>query len=742
VNNLAARAGRWSAVHWKAAVVGWLVFVAVAFALGNAVGTNKLKDADSGSGESAVAERILADAHFDDPAAESVLIHHPASAAADPAFKAVIVDIATKLGKVAGVEQVRSPLDTDSRGLVSKDGHSALVQFDIAGDPDQASGKVAPMLSAVAALGRAHPGYTVEEFGSASVERALSQTLDQDFKRAEYLSLPITLVILLLAFGALTAAGIPLLLAFSAVIGTLGLSALASHLLPATDITASVVLLMGLAVGVDYALFYLRREREETAAGRDSRSALQVAAATSGHAVLISGATVMVAMAGMLLAGDKTFTSIGVGAMLVVAVAVVGSLSVLPAVLAKLGRRVEWGRIPLLARSRRQGGGRIWSAILTPVLRRPLVAALAAGLLLLGLALPVLRLHTALSSFTDLPKGLPIVQTYQRLQASFPGSSVPAIVVIKDADVTSPEVTAAIAALHRQAIATGQMAEPVQVRVSPDRTVAQVQIPLAGSGQDAASHQALATLRGQVVPATVERLPGARVAVTGVTAGTTDFNQQMRQRTPVVFGFVLGLAFLLLLFSFRSIVIPIKAILLNLLSVGASYGILVAVFQFGWGASLIGADATGAIVSWLPLFLFAVLFGLSMDYHVFILSRVKELVDRGEPTTTAVEHGIKATAGTVTSAAIVMVGIFAIFATLRTIDMKQLGFGLAIAILLDATIVRGVLLPATMQLLGDWNWYLPRWLNWLPRLGRGDSSRVELEPAGVDALVEREPVKV
>jgi uncharacterized membrane protein YdfJ with MMPL/SSD domain len=731
MSNLAARMGRWSATHWKTALFGWVLFVAAAFSLTFFVQTRDLTSAEDSSGNSKLGEEIIAGAGFPEQAGESVIIQHPGLRADDPPFVAVVRDAAARLGRTPNVQDLQAPLGPAAKRLISKDGHSALISFEIPGSDAQTSDWVVPVLDQVRSLQRAHPGYVIGEFGGASADRELGTAIDTDLHRAEQLSLPITLLVLFVAFGALVAATIPVMLAFTAVLATYGISALASHLLPSSDATSSVILLIGMAVGTDYSLFYLRREREEVAAGRDRATALRIAAATSGQAVLISGATVIVAMAGMLLAGNGTFPSIGVGTMTVVLVAMVGSLTVLPALLSKLGNRVERGRIPFLRRrgSHQARGG--WAVILDRVLRRPLVSALAATIALLLLAVPALGLRTKMMGLGDMPRSLPIIATYERIQTAFPGSSVPAVVAVRAADVTAPPVRAAIDDLHRRAVASGQMSEPVQVQVNPAKTVALVNVPLAGDGHNRQSVQALHTLRGEVVPATVGKLPGVTVGVTGETAGTQDFSDQMRSRAPLVFGFVLGLAFLLLLVTFRSIVIPIKSILLNLLSVAASYGALVLIFQHGWGASLIGANSTGGITSWLPLFLFVVLFGLSMDYHIFILSRVKELVDRGEPTGVAVERGIKATAGTVTSAAAVMVAVFAIFAGLRLMDIKQLGVGLAIAVLLDATIIRGVLLPATMALLGEWNWYLPRWLQWLPRLGHGDLAG---RPAG-DGLV-------
>jgi RND superfamily putative drug exporter len=430
---------------------------------------------------------------------------------------------------------------------------------------------------------------------------------------------------------------------------------------------------------------------------------------------------VLISMAGMLVSGSSVFVSFGVGTMTVVAVAVVGSLTFLPAMLSWLGEKgwTEKGRVPILGRLRHRGGGqsRVWGWILDRVLARPLISAGVAGALLIALALPALGMHTITSGIEGLPKDEPIRQTHERVQAAFPGTTEPAEVVVQAADVTAPQVRAGIAQLRTQAVATGRMSEPTTVRVNPDRTLAVVDIPLHGSGESEEALASLAALRDDVIPATIERVPGTTVDISGATAGSKDFNDTMKSHLPLVFGFVLGAAFLLLLVTFRSLVIPLKAIVLNLLSVGASYGVLTLVFQHGWGESLLGFEAGAGITSWLPLFLFVVLFGLSMDYHVFIVSRIREAVLGGASTEAAVADGIKSTAGVVTSAAAVMIAVFSIFASLGAIEFKQMGVGLAAAILIDATLVRAVLLPATMKLLGDWNWYLPRRLAWLPKGG-------------------------
>jgi RND superfamily putative drug exporter len=483
-----------------------------------------------------------------------------------------------------------------------------------------------------------------------------------------------------------------------------------------------VILLIGLAVGIDYSLFYLRRYREERARGRSPAGALDVAAATSGRAVLISGLTVMAAMAGMFLMGTRVFQGFGVGTVLVVAIALVGSLTVLPALISKLGDRIDRGRVPFVKRiDERDGQSPFWGAIVGAVLRRPLLWGALAAALLVFLAIPAFRLHTADAGVQGLPRDLPVMKVYDRAQNAFPGRPLPAVVAVSAPDVTTPQVFAAISALRRRALATGQMQEPISVEISRSRRAARVQIPLVGKGTDSASNRALDSLRDKVIPATIGRVVGAQAHVTGMTAGSRDFNDSMKSHAPLVFAFVLGLVFVLLLVTFRSIVIPLKAIVLNLLSVGAAYGVLVLIFQDGRLESLLGFQSIGGVTSWLPLFLFVVLFGLSMDYHVLILSRVREAYDAGMPTERAVDYGIRATASVVTSAAVVMVAVFAIFATLGLLDFKMMGVGLAVAVLLDATIVRAVLLPATMSLLGDWNWYLPHWLEWLPRVGREEA---------------------
>ncbi len=730
--NLAARMGRWSASHRKTAIFGWLAFVIAAIVIGTAVGQRTIdQNSSNDAGQSAHADQILKQAGFTQSSrlTEIVVVQNRHLTVSAPAFRAAIADVAHTVAPMQNVHNLRFPSGQANRDQVSRDAHTALVEWDMSGKLKAAEKQIDPLTSAVASVGARHPDFYVGEAGAVSSSKALDKLFNSQLGQAGERSVPLTLLILALVFGSLLAAWIPLMLGLQSVIATIGLTDIVSHITPMDPNVQAVVMLVGLAVGVDYTLFYLRREREERAGGRGERAALEAAAATSGRSVLISGATVMIAMAGMLLSGDKTFISMGIATMIVVAVAMIGSLTVLPAVLSKLGDRVEKGRIPLLSRLRRPvGEGRIWGKVLTPVLRRPAISATLAVALLVTLAIPTLQIHTASSSIQTMPRNAPTVETLDRLQAAFPGQSQPAVVAVRT-DTASPPFKRAVGQLQAAAAATHQGYGAISVDSNASHTVGRVTVPLPGSGTDGTSTKALLTLRGQLLPATIGKLHGVTYAVTGNTAGSYDWNEMMKSSLPLVFGFVLTLGFLLLLASFRSLVIAAKAVVLNLLSVAAAYGVVVAVFQFGWGKNLLNFTSNGSVAPWLPLFMFVILFGLSMDYHVFILSRIREAYDRGMSTDDAVAHGIRTTAGTVTSAALVMVGVFSIFATLPILDMKEMGIGLATAVLIDATIVRGVLLPASMKLLGDWNWYLPNWLDWLPRIEHHSLPAPEPVPA-------------
>jgi uncharacterized membrane protein YdfJ with MMPL/SSD domain len=718
-NNIAARMGRWSASHWKTAVFGWLAFVVVAVGIASQVPMKTISTQDQNVGQAHRADEIFKKSGFaqTDSQTEFVLVQSKTLTVKDGAFRAAIADVTKTVTPFKSIKNFRSPLDPAHGDQISADGHTAIVEWDMKGTSKVAEKNIDAITTATAAVAKRHSSLYIGEAGSVSSNKALNAMFNKQLAQAGVRSVPLTLLILVLVFGSIVAAGVPLLLALTAVAATIGLIALPSKLIPMNQSVSEVILLIGLAVGVDYALFYLKREREERAAGRGHRAALEAAAATSGRSVLISGLTVMAAMAGLFFSGDSTFRSFGVGTIMVVAIAMLGSLTVLPALLSKLGDRVEKGRIPFIGRLRRPSGeNRVWSKLLTPALRHPVIAAAASAALLLTMAVPVLHLHTAQSGLDGLPRSAPTVETLDRLQSAFVGTTDPAVVAVTTPSTDSSDFKNAYNAFRGKALATGQLHGPIQLEVDGTHTVARITVSLSGNGVDAKSNAALGVLRNDVLPSTIGTLPDTQFAVTGGTAASHDENAAMKHSAPLVFGFVLLLAFLLLLASFRSIVVAVKAVVLNLLSVGAAYGVVIAIFQWGWGENLLNFKSNGGIASWLPIFMFVILFGLSMDYHVFILSRVREAYDRGMKTEDAVAHGIKTTAGTVSSAALVMVGAFGIFATLPFLDFKEMGIGLAAAVLIDATIVRAVLLPASMKLLGDWNWYLPRWLSWLPKL--------------------------
>ncbi|MEV6998147.1 MMPL family transporter [Streptomyces sp. NPDC093982] len=748
VRGLAARAGGWSARHRWAAVGIWVLFVVLAMGLGSAAGRVDVKDSDQLKGETHTAAKIIEDAGIEEPASETVLIQAKDGSlqATDSEFRTAVTAVVKAVEGTGKVTDVTSPYDTQT---ISKDGRSALVQFDIRGDSDTAGERVEPVLKAVEDVQKDHESLRIEEIGGASMMKTFDDAFGDDFQKAEYSAVPVALGILLIAFGALVAALLPVLLAVTAIMATMGLMGIVSHVMPMSDTANSVMLLVGLAVGVDYCLFYLRREREEREAGRDAQTALRVAAATSGRAIIVSGVTVCVAMAGMLFTGLAEFEAMGLASLMVVAVAMVGSVTVLPALLSLLGERVEKGKIPFLhpqsklRRNRGQGNreSRFWTAVLKGVLARPVISVVVAAGALLAIAAPAVGMKTQnLTLDQEFGDSLPIVQTYNRVNEAFPGGSEPAEVVVKADDINAPEVKSALADFRERAISSGASRGPVEIKLHDDQNVAFVYVPLVGGSDLDKAGASLDKLRDDVRPATLGKVDGVEAPITGQVAGSKDFNDQLAGAVIPVFAFVVVFAFGLMLLSFRSLTIAITSIVLNLLSVGAAYGILVAVFQHGWGASLVGAEGVGAIITWLPLFLFVILFGLSMDYHVFVVSRIREARLRGRTTKDAIQHGVVTTAGVVTSAAVIMVAVFAIFGTLSMQSMKQMGVGLAVAVLIDATIIRGVLLPAVMALLGERNWYFPKWLNRLPDLTHDEAPEAVTRSAARDDEGERVPV--
>jgi uncharacterized membrane protein YdfJ with MMPL/SSD domain len=691
--------GQWSIRHPRRTVAAWLGFVVACVALGAISG---IKTLDNGAvGESARGYSIMNKDNLWGAPHELAYLrtrHGRIPAAA-----------------IGDVERRFRALGLSPERNVSADHRSVVV----AAQP-KSDAAVRSMRSAVAAVARAYPNVTIEETGDVSADQARTRTVDRDLHRAELLAIPVTLLVLLFAFGSLMAALVPVLLALSAVVAGLGLLGPLSQLFPVEDSAKTVVLLIGMAVGVDYALFFVVRSRAERSQGALLDQALATTLRTSGRTVVISGATVAIAMAGMYIVGVRTLSGIATAAIAVIACAVLAAITALPATLRLLGPSIDRGRIPLLPQARTEGGSRFWSALVNRVMRRPLVAVLAVTALLAALAYPALSLR--LSKPSDLAltaQSEPALKALADVRRAFPSAGETAVIAVEAPATRQQVLRGQLQRLSRIAVADGvahRPVDPVRTVSTGSGSAAALFLPLSGNGANGSSRHAIDALRQRLIPATVGRIRGVETAVTGATAEDVDFTRQTRHALPYVLAFVLAFAFALLLVAFRSIVVPLKAIALNLLSVGAAYGVLALVFQHHWAQPILGFHGNGTIVSWLPLFLFVVLFGLSMDYHVFILSRVREAVDAGETTNAAVHRSIASTAGVISAAAIVMVCVFALFATLSSLELKQAGVGLAAAVLIDATLIRGVLLAATMKLLGDANWYLPQRLQWLPRL--------------------------
>ena len=709
--NLAARLGGWSTRHRKTAVIGWLLFVVMVGTIGGMSGIVTMSESENGAGDSRRADQILEHAGLDEPAGELVMVH----SSRPDGWAAAAADLAAAIKGTGAVQDVKAPVR-------SEDGKDALISFAMKGDPDTAGDRVQPVLDAVAKVADTRGDVKVFQFGAASSANWLNDLLANDMKKTEFTAVPLALGILLVVFGAVVAAVLPVGLALTACMAAFGLLCLASRQVHLFETTYSVMFLMGLAVGVDYCLFYLRRERDERAAGRDAETALRIAAATSGRAVLVSGLTVMVALAGMFLSGMLLFKGFAVATILVVFVAMLGSVTVLPAILSWLGDRIDAGRVPFLNRRRKTGfhaSGGISGKALRPVLAKPGFFAVASLAVLLVLAAPAAGMKTEqLGLQKQFGAHAALTVAFEKITDSFPGEPAPARVVVQAKDVSAPEVSAAIEDFKRRAAESGEFGKSVNVAPHERQGVVEIEIPLAGNGSDATSKHALDTLRDELVPSTLGPV-SQHAYVTGDLASSVDFNDQLKSGIVPVFLFIVAVTFLLMLFSFRSIVIAVTSIGLNLLSVAAAYGVMTAVFQHGWGAEQLGMEAAGAIEGWMPLFVLVVLFGLSMDYHVFVVSRIREARDRGLASKDAIREGVSATAGAVTGAAAIMVAVFAVFAIIAMQDMQQMGVGLAVAVLLDATVVRMVLLPSVLALLGDRTWRVPRWLGWLPRLSHG-----------------------
>ncbi len=695
-----------------------------------------------------------------------VVIDGGPGATSDPAFKAAVGDLVAGLrGSQAEIDgsatptfdQLVNPFELPPQaGLVSADGTTVRISGRVPGDDERVQALLEPVLPIVDAVRTAHPELVIHIVSNTFINDDLNELISAGLDDSLKLTLPLTFIILLFAFGAIVASVVPLVLAVTSLVATFGALGIYSQVVsPVSPNATQLIVLIGLAVAVDYSLFMITRFRVERRNGRDRAKAIEVSSSTAGRAVFFSGLAVMVSLAGLLTLGVSLFTSMAIGTILVVLVSVIGSLTFLPAMLSILGDRVNlgrpstwlprvvsalplgpisrWGRWALVwldRRSDREEGSGFWGGLVTAVMARPIPLTVVSVAILLALASPVLHLRTGVTDITGFPDSIDGVAGVKLLDEKWPeGTELQLAVVVTRAD--QPDTQAAIERLKVEGLKIAGLHEPVEVTPSRDGQAALISFTMAGGPNDETNRNLVRQVRSDLNPSVFGGLPEVRTYVTGGAAYSTDVTQLYADGIPTIFLFVLGLSFLLMLVAFHSIVIPIKAILLNLLSTAAAYGILVLVFQDGWLAEPLGITPSGVIESWVPLFIFTILFGLSMDYHLFILTRIKEARDRGLGSREAVAKGIAVTSGTITSAASIMVVVFAVFVTLKFTFIQQLGLGLAVAVFIDATIIRSVLLPASMTLLGDWNWWMPRFLAWIPRVTiEGDPD----EPAEAPAL--------
>ncbi|MCT9144948.1 MMPL family transporter [Streptomyces violarus] len=712
MNSFSVRVARWSARHPWRAIVGWLVFVALCLGAGSAVGTNSAKTADYRVGEAGRAESLAAEAHLERRAAEQVLISSRSGGALDQgAARAAAKDLTDRMRRLPEVAGVADPLWSEDRRIL-------MVEVALKGEERDAKDKVDALVAQTSAVRKGHPGLLLEETGSPSVSKGVEQQRSDDLALSEAITLPVTLLTLLVVFGSVTMAGVPLLLALSSIAAAVGLSMVVSHVSPDAGVGTNVILMIGLAVGVDYTLFYLKREREERArsGGRLSSEALvELAAATSGRAVVVSGLAVVASTATLYLASDVIFSSLATGTIVVVLVAVASSLTALPALLVKLGqraerrarRRAERGK-PVRRVRGESGGGRIWAALLRPAARHPLATLCVSVLALLALVVPLAGLKLTEMSRDTHSRDIPAMRVYDRLNEAFPEQRVTHQVVVRADAARSAEVVAALREVAGRAEDDRLFTGASRIRTSADNRTSTLELKVPYLGNSDEAYDSLDRLRDDFLPATVGRIGGAEYGVSGDVARYADYPAHQNGKLPLVLGALLLVTFAMTVYAFRSVVLGLLGVVLNLLSAAAALGLLVLVFQGTWAEGLLDFDSTGSIGSRVPLFLFVILFGLSMDYQVFVVSRIREAALAGVPTRQAVLDGIRSSASVVTSAAVVMTTVFASFVFLHIIEMKQIGFVLAAAVLIDAVVVRALVLPAAMLLLGEASWWPSR----------------------------------
>ena len=724
------RIARWSALHRWWVVAATVLVVVLAMFVSNTVETKELDY--QGEGEAAEGAALIEERFdFDTAPTEHLVFSNPSLDVSDPAYEQTVTELVAELRALPEVASVVTFYETQDRTFVSEDGHVVLARVEIDTLTGPADEKIGAIVDKVRAAGASADGFEIVMAGDTSVQAEMERIDKEDFAFMIVATMVLALVFMLIAFRTVVAAATPIILAVIAIFTAIGVATLVSLVFPMVDFLAQVMLLFGMAVGVDYSLFIVSRYRSERKAGRSKLDAITYASNTTGRAVFYAGITVVLSLAGLFFTNSAIFVSMSLGVIIVVLLALVGSLTLIPALLAILGDNINRLRLPIIGReSTDSGSGGIWGVITDKVLARPgLFATVTAGALI-ALAVPIVTLDLGFPSGSkSLHDAVEGKRALQLLEENFSaGLAQPAIVVVDPSDGNVETVEASVARLTTALEQDDAFIAPFEVVVNPARDLLFVRAPMVADANAEAAEKALNNLREDIIPASFGDV-NAEVYVTGWTAASVDVTNQMNGSIPYVFAFVLGLALLLLLVMFRSIVIPFKAIALNLLSVGAAYGVMVLVFQQGWGIGLLGMETTGVISPWLPVFIFALLFGLSMDYHMLLLSRIKELHDQGLSNEESVSQGIKLTAAQITSAAAVMVGVFAAFTLGRQIEIKQMGLGLAVAVLIDATLIRSVLLPASMKLLGDRNWYLPSWLEWLPKLSPEEGKAPAAQPA-------------
>ncbi len=655
-----------------------------------------------------------------EPVMEFVIIQSDSLTVDDPAFQekvdsiflnvaALVPDVVT----VAGHYYL-----TNDETLVSQDRQTTIMPVEMTGRLEEATENVTSLLDVVHSANE-DEGYRVLLGGSASIAHESNELATEDLEQGERIGVPVALIILLALFGAVVASLIPLGLGIVCIVIALGIAALIGQAFELVFFVTLMITMIGLAVGIDYSLFIVSRFREELDKGLDKRAAVARAGATAGRAVLFSGLTVVVALFGMLIVPATFFQSLGIGAIVVVLVAIAATLTLLPAVMALLGDKVNFLSLPYFGRRRapdtetQQHG--FWETTTRIVTKVPILSFLIVAIPMVVAIVFYFQINTGINGVDTFPEGAETRDAFFILEQEFSFGLVNPAEVVIDGDINSPQVQEAIASLQQSLLEDPRFPLPAIPVPNASGDLAMLPVIISGepSGPDAVA--AMAALREEHIPAAFSGVP-ADVSVGGVTAVTADLFDIVDLYTPIVFAFVLGLSFIILLLVFRSIVIPIKAVVMNLLSVGTAYGLIVLVFQKGVATDLLGFQHAEVIDVWIPLFLFTILFGLSMDYHVFLLSRIREQYDRTGDNAASVAYGLRSTASIITGAALIMVAVFGAFAAGDTIINQQVGFGLAVAIFLDATLVRSVLVPASMEMLGRGNWYLPSWLSWLPDL--------------------------